>query len=429
VWSSWRRAVCYWAELEAIPKVMADIDVMPMEDPVEEESKQLHEIDLSRYPADYDRFSDEFRIFGRKPTSVMWTIQTSMNILSVLIVATALHYLKFMLVPLLMAYFVTFLQAPFLDLFEARPLICGTIVTEETKELPEKEQVKEERYLCDKTLSDMRIKLPRDKRGNGSCKGTIIDMILMGKMPHGLAVLATLAVSIGGLGMLFTIIGADVAAFFEKETCKTDQSAYLNAVTYSEEGCKELYDPNADTMGTQLITMGNDFIAALEDAGVNIQERNALDYGDENVKDIFGVPVQRKNASVYQILPSDQDDAPRYQSTNKKPTPSQLDAGLMDRRSESDLLATVTILNLWDYTAMPTIEGCRDTENGHPADEYCASSLKIFGGPDIGTPWSELMVTSARLATRSIRSWSSSCWRCSLSWSGRRAALCPVTTR
>lgn len=114
MWSSWRRAVCYWAELEAIPKVMADIDVMPMEDPVEEESKQLHEIDLSRYPADYDRFSDEFRIFGRKPTSVMWTIQTSMNILSVLIVATALHYLKFMLVPLLMAYFVTFLQAPFL---------------------------------------------------------------------------------------------------------------------------------------------------------------------------------------------------------------------------------------------------------------------------------------------------------------------------
>lgn len=55
----------------------------------------------------------------------------------------------------------------------------------------------------------------------------------------------------------------------------------------------------------------------------------------------------------------------------------------MDRRSESDLLATVTILNLWDYTAMPTIEGCRDTENGHPADVCCPTfSFGVDGSSD-----------------------------------------------
>lgn len=32
-------------------------------------------------------------------------------------------------------------------------------------------------------------------------------------------------------------------------------------------------------------------------------------------------------------------------------------------------------------------------DNAIVLQEYCASSLKIFGGPDIGTPWSELMVT------------------------------------
>ena len=104
---------------------MADLVVAPEEAPVEEESRLPHEIDLTRYPADYDRFTDPYRIHGRKPTSVMWTIQTSINIISVLIVATALQYLKFMLIPLTMAYFVTFLQAPFLGQLAA-PLTSRT---------------------------------------------------------------------------------------------------------------------------------------------------------------------------------------------------------------------------------------------------------------------------------------------------------------
>eukprot|EP01051_Picozoa_sp_SAG22_P010774 SAG22_NODE_989_length_6137_cov_5.207519_2_plen_533_part_00 len=280
------------------------------------------------------------------------------------------------------------------DLFEARPLPCGTVVTDETKDLPEKEQELEERLVCDKTLNDMRIKMPRDKRGNGSCKGMIIDMILMGKLPHGLAVLATLAVSIGGLGSLFGVIGADVAKFFEKETCKTTVEVET-LVYYSAEDCTAFYDPAADTMGNQLVNMGNDFITALTEAGVNIKELNALDYGDDSVSDKFGVPIQRKNASVYQIVAGEQDIAPRYVSSNKKPTPRDLDNGALDRRQETDLLATVTILNLWDYQPLPYVEDCRDTEKGHPADEYCARSLQIFGGPDIGTPWGELLGTVA----------------------------------
>jgi predicted PurR-regulated permease PerM len=51
----------------------------------------------------------------------MCTIQNSSIIISVVIVSTAVVSLRFVLVPLILAYFVTFLMAPMVDLMEKRP--------------------------------------------------------------------------------------------------------------------------------------------------------------------------------------------------------------------------------------------------------------------------------------------------------------------
>jgi len=396
------------------------------------EEEVAREIDLSRYDADYDRFSDPYRIYGRKPQAVMWTIQTSMNIIAVLVVGAALQYLKFMLVPLLMAYFVTFLQAPFLDLFEQRPLLCGAKVTEETKELPEKEQIKEENRFCDKTLNNMRLKLPREKRGNGSLKGCTIDLILMGKLPHGLAILATLGVSVGGIAFMLSIIAGSFATFAKEQSCLTDKEyacdlnlkpaeckgKYKNAAkeykvcelnagatdcdfatmtgTASKKceyiakeephDCCADFDPTARSMASRLTDMGNEFIVSLELSGVKILERNTLDYGDATTMDKYGVPVQRKNATVYQMTPGESDTASRYSKNEGKDK---------ERSKDSDLIATINILNLWDYQPLPWKYECAyaSTEEEYETikTDYCAKKMPMFGGPNVGTPLADIM--------------------------------------
>ena len=63
-----------------------------------------------------------------------------MNVMAVVVCSAAFIALKFMLIPLTLAYFVTFLQAPILDLFEKRPMSLGQKPTEATKDLPEDQQ-------------------------------------------------------------------------------------------------------------------------------------------------------------------------------------------------------------------------------------------------------------------------------------------------
>jgi predicted PurR-regulated permease PerM len=65
---------------------------------------------------------DEVQRLSFKTTQeVMCTIQNSSIIISVVVVSTAVISLRFVLVPLIMAYFVTFLMAPMMDFMEKRP--------------------------------------------------------------------------------------------------------------------------------------------------------------------------------------------------------------------------------------------------------------------------------------------------------------------
>jgi predicted PurR-regulated permease PerM len=219
-----------------------------------------------------------------------------------------------MLVPLTLAYFVTFLQAPFLDLFEKRPMSFGTQPTAETKDLPESEQEMEEKLFCNNVLDKRRIALPRDMRGNGSLKGMAIDCVLLGKSPHMLAVLFTFIASLSVLGLLGWIISSSLASFAEQQ--------------------QKLVDAGAQPMGEALAEMGNDYMAQLADNGINIYQGEYCEF---------------RNNSNYVMLAGEQDTAPRYKSARDPDT-------MMDTHKNSDLVATINVLNLWNYVKTPKPE-------------------------------------------------------------------------
>ena len=216
-----------------------------------------------------------------------------------------------MLVPLTLAYFVTFLQAPILDLFEKRPISSGTQPTEETKDLPEDQQEMEEKLLCNNVLDSKRIAMPREERGNGSAKGMAIDCVVLGKTPHMLAVLFTLIASVAVLGLLGSIIAGSLGGFAEKQQL--------------------LVDAGEEPMGVSLSKMGNEYMASLQDMGVAIYQGEYCEF---------------RNASNYKMLFGEQDIAPRYKSARSTDT-------MMDTHKNSDLVATVNILNVWNYVQTP----------------------------------------------------------------------------
>jgi predicted PurR-regulated permease PerM len=238
-------------------------------------------------------------------------VQSALNVLAAIICFAAFVVLKFMLCPLTLAYFVTFLQAPILDLFEKRPIACGTIATEETKDLPEAEQEMEEKLICNNVLDAKRIALPRDERGNGSLKGMAIDCLLLGKSPHMLAVLFTMIASVAILGLIGLMISTSLAGFAEQQ--------------------QELVDAGAQPMGEALAQMGNDYMVKLEEMGVDIYQGEYCTF---------------RNNSNYKMIFDEQDEAPRYKSARDPET-------MMDTHKNSDLIATVNILNVWNYEATP----------------------------------------------------------------------------
>jgi len=88
-------------------------------------------------------------------------------IICAVIVGGAIVWLQFIMVPLTLAYFITYLLAPLLDLLEARPMQCG------------------KRSLC-----------ASDPSPRGGIVGFLQNLIMRGELPHGLSLLITLGTSV-----------------------------------------------------------------------------------------------------------------------------------------------------------------------------------------------------------------------------------------
>ena len=57
--------------------------------------------------------------------AIIWGANTGLILITAGLGTGALVYFQFILIPVIMSYFFTFLVAPLMDLFEHRPLECG----------------------------------------------------------------------------------------------------------------------------------------------------------------------------------------------------------------------------------------------------------------------------------------------------------------
>lgn len=329
---------------------------------------------------DEQKRADPNRVYGRSPGAVLWTIQNCYNIITVIIIGAVCIQIKFVLVPVCMAYFVTFLMAPILDLFEERPFVFGSKVTDATIDLPEDKQEHDDKVVCDNMFHSTRMALPREARGGGSCKGTGVDLMLMGKLPHGLAILMTMVVWFMMMYGVMILISSSVNSFMADEAAKEEMG----------------HEP----MATKLNNMGNDFINSLEENGVRVLREKKCRF---------------PNASTFSVMAKEKELAPRYSSTMNRKV----------KTKDADLVASVLLYNLWEYEATPwdpteqlfldcmsnetTITKCTAAllitspgDDTKLANSKCSmertatckrvwcSRLNIFGEASDGTPWEDI---------------------------------------
>lgn len=128
------------------------------------------------------------------PGDVLWTTHAAHLLMATVIVGAALVYLRFVLVPLLMSYFAIFLIGPVMDLLEYRPYQMGT------------------RIFCRENWKNV-----ERKRFQGTLRGDLIDICLLGKVPHMAAVVVCLIIVFTSLYGIYFLVTSNINTFLEAE--------------------------------------------------------------------------------------------------------------------------------------------------------------------------------------------------------------------
>lgn len=162
------------------------------------------------------------------PYESMYVVHACHIVLASLGVATTMFAMKFVLLPLLMAYFVTFLMAPMMDMMEMRPYQMG------------------DGYMCKQEYVH-----PARKRYMNTARGDWLEITLLGRMPHMIAVLVCLLLSFFVIYVLFSVISGSFAEFNKVEEQKV------------ENGDKP--------MKQKMYDYGNEIISNLEESGLNLE--------------------------------------------------------------------------------------------------------------------------------------------------------------
>lgn len=194
----------------------------------------------------------------RKGANIMWMTNQAIMIITVLSILGALIYFKFVLVPMTMAYFLTFLLGPVQDLLIQRPLICcglsvcdkpcirpalrqnagilgekghwfkdGDVNGEAQYETPAERWKKTKKDTGEWDAGKQKMKWEDEgtgccyavppphwseepAQGGGTLKRTLFDMFVVGKIPEALSVLVTFIVAGGLLGVTVMVISAEL---------------------------------------------------------------------------------------------------------------------------------------------------------------------------------------------------------------------------
>lgn len=230
------------------------------------------------------------------PLVVTWTTQVCAIMLCVLFIGATMIRLQFVIVPLILAYFVTFLMAPVLDLMEKRPYQCGGPCGEMPEEPSDAETAYEVRLLCEggfeheRRISLIRQIAKRDKYAapdQTTSQLTILNLVLMGKVPHVVACLLTLVISFSILFFLFWLVADSFSSFGHSETIRT-KPCELGRVT-TNDGFRTTYTDTGivcggTPMSQQLVTVANEFVdVTLAEQGIKIRKDFYCAPNDEKI--------------------------------------------------------------------------------------------------------------------------------------------------
>jgi len=186
---------------------------------------------------------------------IAWAANSGMMVVSTNFILAGCIYFQFMLVPLITAYFLVFLVAPVMDVFEFRPMTCGPKVSmcDLTEPDPDTADAPDEKDQLRRYKSEFRRSITQKPQGG------LYDCATTCKLPHGLTILMTMVVVFGSLVALALLIWGEVSVLLQDE-------AFTQALTDFVEG----------------------IYTSLNDSGVNIIRDKTEGYTTDEINGIVG---------------------------------------------------------------------------------------------------------------------------------------------
>lgn len=164
----------------------------------------------------------------RSAGAVLWIIQSGMIILATVALGCAVTFLRFILIPLALAYFISFLHTPLLAIFVRRPLRAFG------------------RSCCSSCCAY--ASSPERHNRRGSCAGGVHDCIRLGRVPHALAVVLTFLLSASILSAIVLQARSSVSTFIE-HSASNNETMYKISDGLARELAKVGINVERDTLG------------------------------------------------------------------------------------------------------------------------------------------------------------------------------------
>jgi predicted PurR-regulated permease PerM len=168
---------------------------------------------------------------------IAWAANCGLLVICIGIFTNVLLFFEFVLVPLTLAYFLTFLYAPVMDLFEHRPVECGPASCCEMREVdPEgkedpldgmEDAARPSRDAKKPTLYETRYKSEFRRSIMGTWKGGCFDFFTTVKINHGMCVLLMLFGTFAGLGVLVSVIVNEVQGVLGDPKFMNDLNSFV----------------------------------------------------------------------------------------------------------------------------------------------------------------------------------------------------------
>jgi hypothetical protein len=171
----------------------------------------------------------------------------------------AIIYFRFMLVPMTMAYFLTFVLGPMIDFLSQRPLVCLGRVFCKIKKLPRDEALVEWRkehptrpmpdatdveYPFDNSVGRMCHAVPPSKT-----QGPVTELLYTGQLPFPIALLMMFAIVCATLYIVFAFVQRDLSLVLSDPIFVASLKDVLNALlAYLKNDAGVILDVNVEEL-------------------------------------------------------------------------------------------------------------------------------------------------------------------------------------